>query len=96
MVATNVRQSPVSTHKMRVLIWNCRGASVSSAIWDYLQEISPDIALLQEVGAVPSSVTDNAKRERQVYDSLASINRSNTRPLEGCSKSASRRRLRQI
>src|SRR5205085_5787372 len=40
------------------LAWNCRRATGSSAAWDYLLEIEPDVALLQEVGAPPTRVTD--------------------------------------
>jgi exonuclease III len=38
---------------MRVVTWNCRGALASSKVWDYLFALEPDVALLQEVGAIP-------------------------------------------
>lgn len=38
---------------MRVLTWNCRRASAQHPLWDYLVELAPDVALLQEVGALP-------------------------------------------
>lgn len=34
-----------------------RRASKVSAAWDYLEELNPDVALLQEVGAIPTSLT---------------------------------------
>ena len=40
----------------RIVAWNCRGASLKSAAWTYLLELDPDVALLQEVTAVPASV----------------------------------------
>lgn len=40
------------------MTWNCRSAPASSAAWDLLMEISPDIALLQEVGALPGFVKE--------------------------------------
>ncbi len=40
----------------RILTWNCRQAKSSSPVWDYFQELSPDIALLQEVTSIPNSV----------------------------------------
>lgn len=39
---------------MRVLTWNCRRATRQSPVWEYLQEWSPDVALLQEVASLPS------------------------------------------
>jgi len=36
--------------------WNCRRAAIGSAVWDYLLELVPDVALLQEVVAVPQHV----------------------------------------
>jgi exonuclease III len=37
---------------MRILTWNVRRAAASSPVWDYLCELAPDVALLQEVGAI--------------------------------------------
>ena len=38
---------------MRICSWNVRRASAGSAVWQYLEEISPDVALLQEVTSIP-------------------------------------------
>lgn len=43
---------------LRIVAWNCRRASRTSGAWDYLLELDPDVALLQEVGAVPERVED--------------------------------------
>ena len=43
---------------LRVMAWNCHGATASSAVWDYFLESKPDVALLQEVGAVPARVKE--------------------------------------
>jgi hypothetical protein len=44
------------TVEFRVLTWNCKGAVAKSGVWDYLLELSPDVALLQEVGAISANV----------------------------------------
>lgn len=41
---------------MRVITWNCNKATASRKSWDYLLELRPDVALLQEVASVPDSV----------------------------------------
>lgn len=41
---------------MRVITWNCRRATAGSHAWDYVRELDPDIALLQEVAGFPSVV----------------------------------------
>ena len=41
---------------MRVVTWNCRKASAQSRVWDYLLELAPDLALLQEVCGIPQHV----------------------------------------
>jgi exonuclease III len=41
---------------LRVLTWNCRRASAKHALWQYFSELSPDIALLQEVSGLPEPV----------------------------------------
>ena len=41
---------------MRVVTWNCRKASAQSRVWDYLLELAPDLALLQEVCGIPPHV----------------------------------------
>lgn len=43
---------------MRVISWNLRRAQANSPVWDYLLEAAPDIALLQEVGALPTAFRD--------------------------------------
>lgn len=45
----------------RIVTWNCRRASATHAAWDYLHELAPDIAMLQEVTGVPEWV-------RSTYD----------------------------
>jgi exonuclease III len=43
---------------MRVVTWNLNGARASrQPAWEYLLELKPDIALLQEVGDIPLHVT---------------------------------------
>ncbi len=44
--------------RFRIVAWNCRRAALKSGAWDYLLELDPDVALLQEVGAVPPRVSD--------------------------------------
>jgi endonuclease/exonuclease/phosphatase family metal-dependent hydrolase len=41
----------------RVVTWNLHYGKVSSLAWDYLLELNPDIALLQEVGTVPETIS---------------------------------------
>jgi hypothetical protein len=41
-----------------VVSWNCRRATADSTLWDYLLELDPTVALLQEVGGLPSWVLD--------------------------------------
>lgn len=43
---------------MRVVTWNCRRASAQSALWCYLDELDPDIAMLQEVCGMPAALRD--------------------------------------
>ncbi len=40
----------------RIVTWNCRRATMDSGVWDYLLEMDPDVALLQEVGSIPEKV----------------------------------------
>jgi exonuclease III len=42
----------------RVITWNCRQASQSSPLWDYLLELDPDVAILQDYRALPERVLD--------------------------------------
>ena len=41
----------------RVVTWNLRYGKVSSLTWDYLLELDPDIALLQEAGMLPEKIS---------------------------------------
>jgi exonuclease III len=43
---------------MRVMTWNCHRAAAASPVWQYLLTVEPDIALLQEVSALPASVEE--------------------------------------
>lgn len=40
----------------RIVTWNCRRASKSSQLWDYLLELDPDVAILQDYGTIPERV----------------------------------------
>jgi len=44
--------------RFRVVAWNCRRATEESGVWDYLLELAPSVALLQEVGAIPGSIRE--------------------------------------
>lgn len=46
------------TSTFRIVTWNCRRAAVGSGLWDYLLELKPDVALLQDYGAIPDRVLD--------------------------------------
>lgn len=39
-----------------MISWNCNRAASSRRSWEYLLELAPDVALLQEVGSIPESV----------------------------------------
>ncbi len=39
-----------------VVSWNCRRATADSPLWDYLLELDPTVAVLQEVGGLPPEV----------------------------------------
>lgn len=41
---------------LRVLCWNCRRAAASHQLWRYLAELTPDLALLQELSSVPEGL----------------------------------------
>ncbi len=43
---------------MKVVSWNVRGSTTGSPSWAYLEEIDPDIALLQEVTKIPKAITN--------------------------------------
>jgi hypothetical protein len=42
--------------QFRVISWNCKRALANSRVWDYLLDLDPTIALLQEVGTIPTHV----------------------------------------
>lgn len=45
---------------MKIISWNCKRATATrSLLWDYLLNEQPDIALLQEVSAVPEEISRN-------------------------------------
>ena len=45
---------------MKVCTWNINGATVKREdVWNYLVKVSPDIALLQEVGSIPDYILSN-------------------------------------
>jgi exonuclease III len=41
---------------VRVICWNTRRARAESAVWRYLLDLAPDLALLQEVSSLPDLV----------------------------------------
>jgi len=41
---------------VRIIVWNCHGAGSASEAWDYLLELDPEIALLQEVRSLPAKI----------------------------------------
>jgi len=45
--------------QMRILAWNCRRASATHPLWSYFEDLAPDIAVLQEVSAIPQAVRDS-------------------------------------
>src|SRR5262245_52682483 len=47
---------PIMKRTFRVITWNCRRASLTSGLWDYLLETDPDVALLQDFGTIPERV----------------------------------------
>ena len=44
--------------QVTVVSWNCRRATASSPLWEYLLEIDPAVVLLQEVGGLPPKFRD--------------------------------------
>ncbi len=44
---------------MKVITWNVHGSKGTSPVWDVLRDLRPDIALLQEVGSIPTQVGDD-------------------------------------
>ena len=43
----------------RVVTWNCRRAAAQHALWEYLAELAPDIAVLQEVRSLPAKLQED-------------------------------------
>jgi hypothetical protein len=43
----------------RILSWNCRRAGSEHPAWNYFTELSPNIAVLQEVTGIPRRVRDS-------------------------------------
>jgi exonuclease III len=43
---------------LRVVSWNCRRASAEHSLWTYFEELTPDIAVLQEVQSIPARVLE--------------------------------------
>ena len=41
---------------IRMVSWNCRRASMDSGLWDYLLELDPDVAILQDFRTIPDRV----------------------------------------
>jgi hypothetical protein len=46
------------TEALPVLAWNCQRATEASKVWDYFLDTQPDVALLQEVTAIPEKVRE--------------------------------------
>ncbi len=42
----------------RIITWNCRRAATTSGLWGHLLELDPDVAMLQDYGAVPDCVLE--------------------------------------
>lgn len=59
MVSVLWEQTKHMERLTRILTWNCRGATRSSPAWDYFRDLSPDVALLQDVRSIPSSVEND-------------------------------------
>lgn len=50
----------------QIVTWNCHRAGKTSAAWDYLLGLGPDIVLLQEVGRTPEKV-EHAYKVRMAH-----------------------------
>jgi endonuclease/exonuclease/phosphatase family metal-dependent hydrolase len=50
----------------RVVSWNLHYGKVSSFAWDYLLELHPDIALLQEAGVFPEKISSRFSKTASV------------------------------
>jgi exonuclease III len=44
--------------QLKVVSWNCWRATADSPAWDYLLELDPSVALLQEVRSLPPKILD--------------------------------------
>lgn len=44
--------------KLKVICWNIRRATKKSNVWNIIEQLDPDIALLQEVNSIPTSITN--------------------------------------
>lgn len=42
---------------MRIISWNVHGALSDSPVWDFLSNLQPDLALLQEIGALSKRIS---------------------------------------
>jgi exonuclease III len=71
---------PILTDGMtRIVTWNMRGAPDTSPAWQYFSELSPDIALLQEVGKVPGEIRDEfSVLDRPAVNKLGTAQRFRT------------------
>ena len=58
---------------MRVITWNYRRATKEKDIWKHLQELLPDIMLLEEVSSFPKWIENN-----YIYKYEKSITKNNT------------------
>jgi exonuclease III len=57
MVVSEDRRKMEWLPSMRIMTWNIHGAKKSSSAWDFVLDLQPDIALLQEVGSSPEQFT---------------------------------------
>jgi hypothetical protein len=58
-------------NQFTAISWNCRRAKADSQVWDYLLELNPDMALLQEVVTIPPKVLDQfaSYQQRPAFNS---------------------------
>jgi len=59
---------------MRVVTWNCRRSTKEKDIWKHVQELSPNILLLEEVSSFPKWIENN-----YIYKYERSITKNNTK-----------------
>jgi exonuclease III len=49
--------SKMNENNLRIMTWNCRGATHRrTSLWDYLIDLQPDVALLQDVRSFPETI----------------------------------------